>query len=192
MENGSLKIGEYEAGDIVEIIAIEKDSFPTPWSENIFRNEMTSPISRMLVGRTVKREGGDVSGYIVYWRVDDEIHLHNIAVRRDMRRKKIAFRLLAEALRRSRLEGARWVTEADFAVAVTGIAGPAGGTEAKPVGTVFIALAGPDGTRVVQALNPYDRETFKQVTSQQALELLRRRLLRTEEPSPQELTDVGR
>jgi [ribosomal protein S18]-alanine N-acetyltransferase len=110
MENGALKIGEYEEGDIVDIIAIEKDSFPTPWSENIFRNEMTSPISRMLVGRTVKREGGDVSGYIVYWRVDDEIHLHNIAVRRDMRRKKIAFRLLAEALRRSRLEGARWVT----------------------------------------------------------------------------------
>jgi [ribosomal protein S18]-alanine N-acetyltransferase len=110
MENGALTIGEYEEGDIVEITAIEKDSFPTPWSENIFRNEMISPISRMLVGRTVKRQGGYVSGYIVYWRVDDEIHLHNIAVRRDMRRKKIAFRLLAEAIRRSRLEGALWVT----------------------------------------------------------------------------------
>ena len=110
MENGALKIGEYEEGDIVEIMAIERDSFPTPWSENIFRNEMTSPISKMLVGRTVKRQGGCVSGYIVYWRVDDEIHLHNIAVRLDMRRKKIAFRLLAEAIRRSRLEGARWVT----------------------------------------------------------------------------------
>ncbi len=110
MEDGVLRIEEYEEGDIVEIIAIEKDSFPTPWSENIFRNEMTSPISRMLVGRTVNGQGGGVSGYIVYWRVDDEIHLHNIAVRRDMRRKKIAFRLLAEAIRRSRLEGARWVT----------------------------------------------------------------------------------
>jgi ribosomal-protein-alanine N-acetyltransferase len=110
MENGALKIGEYEEGDIVEITAIERDSFPTPWSENIFRNEMTSPISKMLVGRTVKRQGGYVSGYIVYWRVDDEIHLHNIAVRRDMRRKRIAFRLLTEAIRRSRLEGARWVT----------------------------------------------------------------------------------
>jgi ribosomal-protein-alanine N-acetyltransferase len=110
MENGALKIGEYEEGDVVEIVAIERDSFPTPWSENIFRNEMTSPISSMLVGRTMNGEGGFVSGYIVYWRVDDEIHLHNIAVRRDMRRKRIAFRLLAEAIRRSRLEGARWVT----------------------------------------------------------------------------------
>jgi ribosomal-protein-alanine N-acetyltransferase len=110
MENVALTIGEYKEGDIADIIAIEKDSFPTPWSENIFRNEMTSPISRMLVGRAVKRHGGGVWGYIVYWRVDDEVHLHNIAVRRDMRRKKIAFRLLAEAIRRSRLEGAHWAT----------------------------------------------------------------------------------
>ena len=99
---------------------------------------------------------------------------------------------VSEATAREMAEGARWVTEADFAIAVTGIAGPAGGTETKPVGTVFIALAGPDGTRVVHALNPYDRETFKQVTSQQALELLRRRLLRVEEPSPQEPTGGGR
>jgi ribosomal-protein-alanine N-acetyltransferase len=110
MENDALTIGEYEEGDIVEMIAIEKDSFPTPWSENIFRNEMTSPISRMLVAGAAKRQRGGVWGYIVYWRVDDEVHLHNVAVRRDMRRKRIALRLLAEAIRRSRLEGARWAT----------------------------------------------------------------------------------
>ncbi len=44
------------------------------------------------------------------WRVADEIHLHNIAVRRDMRRKGIASRLLDEAVRCSRLKGARWLT----------------------------------------------------------------------------------
>ncbi len=110
MENGVLKIGEYEEGDIDEIIRIERDSYPTPWSENLFRCEMTSPISRLLVGRTTREERGSVVGYIVYWRVDDEIHLHNIAVRRDMRRKGIASRLLEEAVRCSRTEGARWIT----------------------------------------------------------------------------------
>jgi len=60
---------------------------------------------------------------------------------------------------------------------VTGIAGPSGGTPEKPVGTVFIGLAGPSGTVVERQLNPYDRETFKQVTAQQALELLRRTIL---------------
>ncbi len=75
-------------------------------------------------------------------------------------------------------EGARRVSGAAFAIAVTGIAGPGGGTEEKPVGTVFIALATGRGTRVVKSLNRFDRETFKYVTSQQALDLLRRELLR--------------
>lgn len=110
MENGVLNIGEYEEGDIDEIICIERDSFPTPWSEYLFRSEITSPISRLLVGRTMREQRGSVVGYIVYWRVDDEIHLHNIAVRQDMRRKGIASRLLLEAIRCSRLEGARWIT----------------------------------------------------------------------------------
>lgn len=105
-----LKIGEYEEGDIDEIIRIERDSYPSPWSENLFRSEITSPISRLLVGRTTPAGRGSVAGYIVYWRVDDEIHLHNIAVRRDMRRKGIASRLLVETIRCSRQEGARWIT----------------------------------------------------------------------------------
>jgi nicotinamide-nucleotide amidase len=74
-------------------------------------------------------------------------------------------------------EGARRRQGVDFALAVTGIAGPGGGTEEKPVGTVFIALAGPDGTTVRKQFNPFDRATFKYVTSQQALDLLRHALV---------------
>ncbi len=74
-------------------------------------------------------------------------------------------------------EGARSRSGADYAVAVTGIAGPTGGTKQKPVGTVFIALADRVKTMVDERFNPYDRETFKFTTSQQALDMLRRALV---------------
>jgi nicotinamide-nucleotide amidase len=72
---------------------------------------------------------------------------------------------------------------ADHALAITGIAGPTGGTADKPVGTVFIARADREGVEVQRQQNGYDRETFKQVTARQALEMLRRRLLATKIPA---------
>jgi nicotinamide-nucleotide amidase len=83
---------------------------------------------------------------------------------------------VSEPVAREMAEGARRETGADYAIAVTGIAGPTGGSESKPVGTVFIALAGPAMTAVEKNFNPYDRETFKQATAQQAFDLLRRKL----------------
>jgi nicotinamide-nucleotide amidase len=67
---------------------------------------------------------------------------------------------------------------ADYGLSVTGIAGPSGGTQDKPVGTAFIGLAGAERCLAKKTFNPYDRETFKHVTSQQALDLLRRFVLK--------------
>jgi nicotinamide-nucleotide amidase len=69
--------------------------------------------------------------------------------------------------------GAREKFGSDFALAVTGIAGPGGGTAEKPVGTVFIALASASGVEAKKMFNPWERATFKEVTATQALELLR-------------------
>ncbi len=78
---------------------------------------------------------------------------------------------VSEAVAREMVEGARQKFGADFALAVTGIAGPGGGTPEKPVGTVFIALATPSSVEVKRHLNVWERATFKQVTATQALEM---------------------
>lgn len=84
---------------------------------------------------------------------------------------------VSEATVREMAEGARHTTGADFSIAVTGIAGPGGGTPEKPMGTVWIGVASGTTTLAQRRFNPFDRETFKNVTSQHALDLLRRLML---------------
>ncbi|CAN5214940.1 competence/damage-inducible protein A [soil metagenome] len=84
---------------------------------------------------------------------------------------------VSEAVARRMAEGARAKANSTYALATTGIAGPGGGSAEKPVGTVFVALASAGAATHVQKFHlPSDRETFKQLTAQHALELLRRRL----------------
>lgn len=84
---------------------------------------------------------------------------------------------VSEETAREMAQGVRDRVGADYGLAVTGIAGPGGGTPDKPVGTVYTALATSDGAVVQRHLNPFDRETFKFITAQQAMDRLRRLLL---------------
>jgi nicotinamide-nucleotide amidase len=83
---------------------------------------------------------------------------------------------VSEAVARAMAEGALTKSSAKFALATTGIAGPGGGSEEKPVGTACVALAGGGKTVVRHLFFPTDRETFKQLATQTALNLLRQRL----------------
>ncbi len=84
---------------------------------------------------------------------------------------------VSEEAARRMAEGARERFGTDFALAVTGIAGPEGGSAEKPVGTVHIALAAAGGTEHRQLRLVGDRERIRWQASQAVLELLRRRLL---------------
>jgi nicotinamide mononucleotide (NMN) deamidase PncC len=69
-------------------------------------------------------------------------------------------------------EGARRVLGADLAVAVTGIAGPGGGTPAKPVGLTYVAVDGPGGRDVRRFTWAHDRTGNKRASAAAAIELL--------------------
>ena len=78
---------------------------------------------------------------------------------------------------RAMASGALQVSGADHALSVTGIAGPGGGSEEKPVGTAWIAHAWAGGVRAERIFQPRNRHDFKQAVGQAAMELLRRHLV---------------
>ena len=73
-------------------------------------------------------------------------------------------------------QGVRERLGADVAVSVTGVAGPGGGTEEKPVGLVYLHAVGPDGARSVSFSVPSDRESIRRRAAVAALHLVRRLL----------------
>jgi nicotinamide-nucleotide amidase len=84
---------------------------------------------------------------------------------------------VSQEVARAMAEGALRASGADIAVAVTGIAGPGGGSQEKPVGTAWLAVAVKDGiTDALCVYHPRNRKDFKLAVSQAALEAVRRRL----------------
>ena len=77
-------------------------------------------------------------------------------------------------------EGAQRLFSADCTMAVTGIAGPGGGTPDKPVGTVWLAARVHTATRAVKRVFPGDRDEIRRRAAQAALDLLRRVLTESE------------
>ena len=85
---------------------------------------------------------------------------------------------VSESVARQMAEGARRITGADYAIATTGIAGPSGGSEEKPVGTVWIAVATPTHTIAMLRQSGTDRGQIINRASAYAIEMLYKELKR--------------
>ena len=81
---------------------------------------------------------------------------------------------VSEPVARALAEGVRRLAGAAWGIGITGIAGPTGGTEEKPVGTVWLALAGPGGTVAVHRVFRGDRDRVRRTAAYEALDMLRR------------------
>lgn len=82
------------------------------------------------------------------------------------------FGAVSEVVALEMAEGVRRIAGADYAIATTGIAGPGGGSKHKPVGTVWMAIATPDGSRAVMRNCGTDRQQIISRASAYAIEML--------------------
>jgi nicotinamide-nucleotide amidase len=94
-----------------------------------------------------------------------------LAVPHDM---LVAYGAVSEPVVRAMAEGVKRAMNSDYGIATTGIAGPDGGTDEKPVGTVWIAVSGPNGTVSEKFKYGNDRVRFIQRATNDAFNLLRR------------------
>lgn len=76
--------------DLPEILAIEKESFMSPWSEGMFADELKVAHSQCLVARLSPDKKSIIGGYLIFWIVADEAHLHNLAVKKEFRSQGLA------------------------------------------------------------------------------------------------------
>jgi competence/damage-inducible protein CinA-like protein len=128
----------------------------------------------LLAGRLTELAGSSdyVAGGLVVYEDDAKVRLAGVD-RALLARVGAVSVEVAEAL----ADGARSRLEADVGVGITGIAGPGGGTEAKPVGLVCFSVAGPGGARVTRELRlPGGRFDVRDRSTTVALHLVRRLL----------------
>ncbi len=97
--------------DVAAVAAIDRASFPLPWSEGSFRSDLTAnSAANLIVAERPNGKSAAIAGYIGYWLVIDEAHLSTLAVDPGLRRLGIGERLLQEAMRRAVRQGAEMMT----------------------------------------------------------------------------------
>jgi nicotinamide-nucleotide amidase len=128
-----------------------------------------------LVAARLTEQGGSsdffLGGYVTY---SEAQKIDVLGVGRDVLAKHSA---VSEPAAAAMAEGARKRSGATYALSTTGYAGPSGGTEFNPVGTVYLAVAGPQKTQVIRVRYGGDRGRIRALATQSALDLLRKTLL---------------
>ena len=98
----NFEITEMVVDDLNEVMAIERSSFVTPLSEEMFRRELRSPAFCNLVAK----KGREVVGFINFFLIDiGEVHIMDIAVREDFRTQGIASKLMEAMIKTSYYQG---------------------------------------------------------------------------------------
>jgi nicotinamide-nucleotide amidase len=146
-------------------------------------NGKTLSVAESCTGGLIGQRLTEISGSSAYFiegvtAYANEAKIRTLNVPNDLIEKHGAVSVeVAEAM----AKGMRERTGTDYAISVTGIAGPTGGTEEKPVGLVFIGYSDNKETKSIKITLPGDRYLIRWRASQAALDLLRRKIMKNRE-----------
>ena len=179
------KINAELAGKIVEKLGVAIFSTSGEEMEQVvgkllLENKKTLSVAESCTGGLVGERLTDVSGASAYF-IEGVVTYANEA---KIRALNVAPELIenhgavSKEVAEAMAKGMRERAETDYAISVTGIAGPTGGTEEKPVGTVFIGYADASQIKSLKLVLPGDRYLIRWRSSQAALDYLRRQILK--------------
>lgn len=179
------KLLEELSGKIVEKLGIAVFTTDGEQMEEVVgklltKNKKTVSLAESCTGGLIGERLTDVSGSSAYFiegviAYANEAKIRTLNVSPELIEKHGAVSAeVAEAM----AKGMRERAATDFAISVTGIAGPSGGSEEKPVGTVYIGFADESQIKSLKLILPGDRYLIRWRASQAALDYLRRQILK--------------
>ena len=156
------------------VVAKDGDTLEESVGRSLRRRGLTVAVAESCTGGLISRRLTSISGSSDYF-MEGLVTYSNAAKTRLLNVPPQVIEThgaVSEQTARLMAEGARAGAGTDIGLATTGIAGPTGGTDEKPVGTVYISLAGPDGTLVRRHQFLGQRDQITQLTAQTALNWL--------------------
>src|SRR6266849_7069584 len=92
--------------DLLAVVEIEEESGLSPWGWDAYHKELQTPEEVIMLVARADSAGGAVAGFIVSRMIGPELHVYNVAVRPELRRRGIAARLIRAVLEWGQLNGA--------------------------------------------------------------------------------------
>jgi nicotinamide-nucleotide amidase len=151
--------------------------------EILARNGKTLSAAESCTGGLIARRLTEISGASAYF-IEGVVAYSNAAKSRTLNVPKELIEdhgAVSAEVAEAMAKGMRERAETDYAISITGVAGPTGGSEEKPVGTVFIGYADDVQVKSFKIILPGDRYLIRWRSSQAALDYLRRQMLKKEE-----------
>lgn len=161
------------------VYGLDEQTLAEVVGQKLVEKKKTLAVAESCTGGLIAKMITDVPGssrYFTYGWVtySNESKVSELGVKKELIER---FGVVSSEVAQAMAEGAKRKSGSDFAVAVTGIAGPDGGSEQKPVGLVYISIASPDGINTKKFLfGPRNRDFIRLMTSQTLLNLLRLKL----------------